>query len=69
MLAKIVHRDRLQRSEPVLSEGIAALKMVCALYLEGIVAKRSWMPLQRASWRSRPARSRQRAPGGPPACP
>jgi hypothetical protein len=71
MLAKIVHCHRLQRSEPVLGEGIAALKTVCDLDLEGIVAKRSWMPRvgssAYASWHSRPARrSPQRTPGGPP---
>jgi bifunctional non-homologous end joining protein LigD len=40
MLAKIVRRYRLQNSEPVLGEGIAAFKAACALDLEGIVAKR-----------------------------
>jgi bifunctional non-homologous end joining protein LigD len=40
MLAKIVRRYWLQKSEPVLGEGIAAFKAVCDLDLEGIVAKR-----------------------------
>jgi len=40
MLAKIVRRDRMQSSEPVIGEGKAAFKLACDLDLEGIVAKR-----------------------------
>jgi bifunctional non-homologous end joining protein LigD len=40
ILAKIVRRYGLQRSEPVLGEGRSAFKAVCNLDLEGIVAKR-----------------------------
>jgi len=40
LLAKVVHRYRLQNSEPVLGEGITAFKAVCDLDLEGLIAKR-----------------------------
>jgi hypothetical protein len=33
-------RHRLQKSEPVLGDGIAAFKAVCDLDLEGVAAKR-----------------------------
>ena len=40
LLEKVVRRHRMQKSEPVLGEGIAAFRAVCGLDLEGIVAKR-----------------------------
>jgi ATP-dependent DNA ligase len=40
LLEKVVRRYRLQKSDPVLAEGIAAFKAVCDLDLEGVVAKR-----------------------------
>jgi bifunctional non-homologous end joining protein LigD len=40
ILANVVRRYRLQRSELVLGEGKAAFKAVCDLDLEGIVAKK-----------------------------
>ena len=40
LLAKIVRRYGMQKSEPVLGDGKAAFQAVCDLDLEGIVAKR-----------------------------
>ena len=40
LLEKVVRRYDLQKSEPVLGDGVAAFKAVCGLDLEGIVAKR-----------------------------
>jgi ATP-dependent DNA ligase len=40
LLEKVVRCHRMQKSEPVLGEGVAAFRAVCDLDLEGIVAKR-----------------------------
>src|SRR6266511_2325912 len=40
LLAKIVRRYGMQKSEPMLDDGKAAFQAVCDLDLEGIVAKR-----------------------------